>query len=257
MLAAPNALMITGGPTTVMLAFEVLPVPALVEVTCVLLFFTPPVVPATFSETVQEAPGARLAPLKLTDDDPFTAVAVPEHVLAKLPGVATTSPAGRLSVNATPFKVRLALVLLKVSVRLVLPFSGIVAAPNAFAIVGGLMTVKLALDVDCAPVPAAVELIVTLLLSTPSDVPLAATVIVHAPTASEALLKETLPAPAAAVTVPPHVLVTAGTAATTRFDGKVSAKFASTAIVFGFAIAKLRVLVAFTATVVGLKLLVI
>src|SRR5205807_8862136 len=138
------ALMITGGPTTVMLAFEVLPVPALVEATCVLLFFTPPVVPATFSDTVQEAPGARLAPLKLTDDDPFTAVAVPEHVLAKLPGVATTSPAGRLSVNATPFKVRLALVLLKVSVRLVLPFSGIVAAPNAFAIVGGLMTVKLA-----------------------------------------------------------------------------------------------------------------
>ena len=43
-------------------------------------------------------------------------------------------------------------------------FSGIVAAPNALAIVGGLMTVKLADDVDNAPVPAAVELIVTLLL---------------------------------------------------------------------------------------------
>jgi hypothetical protein len=33
MLAAPNALMITGGPTTVMLAFEVFPVPAFPEVT--------------------------------------------------------------------------------------------------------------------------------------------------------------------------------------------------------------------------------
>ena len=33
MLAAPNALMITGGPTTVMLAFDVLPVPPSVDVT--------------------------------------------------------------------------------------------------------------------------------------------------------------------------------------------------------------------------------
>jgi len=32
-LAAPNALMITGGDTTVMLALEVLPVPPSVEVT--------------------------------------------------------------------------------------------------------------------------------------------------------------------------------------------------------------------------------
>jgi len=44
-LAAPNALMITGAPTTVMLAFEVLPVPPSVEVICTLLFFTPAVVP--------------------------------------------------------------------------------------------------------------------------------------------------------------------------------------------------------------------
>jgi hypothetical protein len=33
MLAAPNALIITGGPTTVMLAFEVFPVPPSVEAT--------------------------------------------------------------------------------------------------------------------------------------------------------------------------------------------------------------------------------
>ncbi len=45
MLAAPKALMIIGGATTVTEAFEVFPVPALVEVTWTLLFFTPAVVP--------------------------------------------------------------------------------------------------------------------------------------------------------------------------------------------------------------------
>ena len=54
------------------------------------------------------------------------------------------------------------LVLLTVKVRLVVPFSGIVAAPNALAMVGGLMTVRLADDV--LPLPASVELMVTLLL---------------------------------------------------------------------------------------------
>lgn len=44
-LAAPNALLIAGGPTTVIEAFDVLPVPPLVELTVTLLFFTPPVVP--------------------------------------------------------------------------------------------------------------------------------------------------------------------------------------------------------------------
>jgi len=45
MLAAPNALMSTGGPTTVMDALEVLPVPPSVDVTRTLLFFRPAVVP--------------------------------------------------------------------------------------------------------------------------------------------------------------------------------------------------------------------
>jgi len=164
MLAAPNALIITGGDTTVIEAFEVLPVPAFVEVTWTLLFFTPAVVPCTSIETVQLAPGARDAPPKLTDEEPATAVAVPLQVVLRLFGVATTSPAGRLSVKATAFRVRFVFVLLRVKVRLVVPFSGIVAAPNALAMVGGLMTVKLAEEVEFTPVPAAVELIVTLLL---------------------------------------------------------------------------------------------
>jgi hypothetical protein len=106
MLAAPNALVIVGGPTTLMLALEVFPVPPFVELTVTLLFFIPAVVPCTFTEIMQLAPGARLAPERLTVELSAAAVAVPPHVLFRLEGVATTKPAGRLSVNATPFSVK-------------------------------------------------------------------------------------------------------------------------------------------------------
>ena len=113
-----------------------------------LLFFTPAVVPCTFTEIVQVAPGARLAPLKLMDEDPAVAVAVPVQSLVRPLGVATTRPSGRLSVNATPFSVELTLLLLSVNVRLLVPFNGIVAAPKALVILGGLITVRLAEEVD-------------------------------------------------------------------------------------------------------------
>jgi len=67
MLAAPKALLMVGGATTVRLALEVLPVPPSVEVTCTLLFFTPAVVPCTSTETVQEALAARVPPDKLAE----------------------------------------------------------------------------------------------------------------------------------------------------------------------------------------------
>ena len=112
---------------------------------------------------MQLAPGARLAPDNATEDDPGAAVGVVLQVFVNPLGVATTSPVGRVSVNEIALSVWFTLVLETVKVRLVVPFSGIVAAPNAFAIVGGLMTSRFALEVDCAPVPAAVELMVTLL----------------------------------------------------------------------------------------------
>src|SRR5437899_5672730 len=117
MLAAPKALMMTGGPTTVMEAFEVLPVPPSVEVTCTLLFLMPAVVPCTLTETVQEALCVIVPPVRLIEPEPATAVAVPPQVLFRLFGVATTSPAGRLSVKATPLRVTFVfgLVMLNVS----------------------------------------------------------------------------------------------------------------------------------------------
>src|SRR5580693_6908904 len=148
MLAAPNALMITGGPTTVMLAFEVFPVPPSVEATCTLLFFTPAVVPVTFNETAHEAPTASVPLDKLTELAPATAVAVPPHVLDNPLGVATTKPAGRLSVNATPVSgMALETGLVMSKVREVDPFNGILAAPNDLVIVGGVATARFAVAV--------------------------------------------------------------------------------------------------------------
>jgi len=254
-LAAPNALMITGGPTTVMLAFDVLPVPPLVDVTCTLLFFTPVVVPVIFNETVQEAPGARLAPLRLVEEDPATAVAVPLHVEFRFDGVATTNPAGKLSVKAIPLNVKFASGLVTVKVRLVVPFSGTVVAPNALRMVGGFITVRFAEAVF--PLPASDESIVTLLLKTPSVVPCTFTVIKHVPTGRVAFAKLIVPAPAVAVIVPPHPLTTLGVVATTKLAGRLSVKLESMATVFPFVMANVTLLGAFTATVVGLKLLVI
>lgn len=113
---------------------------------------------------MQDAPGASVELARLTEDDPAAAVAVPVHVSVNPDGVATTRPAGRLSVKVIPFSIRFWLLLEIVNVRLVVPFSGMVAAPNALAMLGGLMTVRLAEEVDSAPVPAAVELMVTELL---------------------------------------------------------------------------------------------
>src|SRR5258708_245764 len=151
MLPATNALMMTGGATTVMLAFEVLPVPPSVEVTWTLLFFTPAVVPCTFTETVHEALAASVPPDKLTEPEPATAVAVPPQVLLRLLGVATTSPAGRLSVKAIPLSATVVFGLLMVKVSDVVPFSAIVDGLNTLAIEGGASTFTLADAVPPTP----------------------------------------------------------------------------------------------------------
>jgi hypothetical protein len=80
----------------------VLPSPPFVDVTLTLLFFVPLVVPNTSTLIVHEPPIGRLPPDKLTVPEPAVAVIVPLQVAANPLGVATTSPAGRVSVNATP-----------------------------------------------------------------------------------------------------------------------------------------------------------
>jgi hypothetical protein len=180
MLAAPNALLIVGGATTLSVAVLLAtPVPPLVEVIApVVLTASPSTVPVTFTVKVQDAPCATVPAERLMEPEPAVAVTVPLQVLTT-PGVAATTrvaepgPAltGSVSLKATPVRSPAAVVfgLLIVNVTVVVPFNGMLAAPKAFAIVGGATTVIEAFDV--LPVPAVVSLTVTLLFFWPAVVP--------------------------------------------------------------------------------------
>ncbi len=106
MVAAPKALLIVGGAITVMLTEAVPPVPPSTEVTLpVILFFTPPVVPVTLTEKVQELLAAKEAPERLTMLVACVAVIVPPPQLPVSPfGVETTRPTGKVSLKPTPVR---------------------------------------------------------------------------------------------------------------------------------------------------------
>jgi hypothetical protein len=155
-LAAPKALIITGGTITVTVAFETVPGPLSVAVATTLLFLMPPDVPVTFAEYVHELFGASVLPESESAEAPETAVAVPPQVVVNPLGVATTNPAGKLSAKPTPVNaMEFPAGLLIVNVKLVEPFKGIVDAPKALTIVGGVATLILAVAV--LPVPPLVE----------------------------------------------------------------------------------------------------
>lgn len=139
-----NDFAIVGGATTVIVAVDVLPVPPSVEDTVTLLFFTPAVMPVTFTESMQVPLPVKVPPERLTLPELAVAVGVPLQVLLR-PGLeATLKPLGNVSVKAMPVSgVVLGLVMVKVSD--VLPFKGRLAAPKAFVIVGGTTTAVVAL----------------------------------------------------------------------------------------------------------------
>ena len=135
--AAPKDLVSVGGVYTFVEALAVLPVPPLVEVTVTLLFFSPAVVPVTFTENVHAPLAARVAPARLTVPEPAVAVIVPPPQVPLNPfGVATTSPAGSVSVKATPVKAVNVSRFVIANVREVDPFSGMVAAPKVLVMLG-------------------------------------------------------------------------------------------------------------------------
>ena len=158
MVEAPKDLPIVGGATTVRVALPAVAVPPLVEVGVTLLTIDPAEVPFMLTVTEQLAPAATVLLVKLTF---VVALAVPEHVLVRFDGDATAKPLGRVSVNATPVKVRLVFVLESVMVIVVVPFSAMLDGENDLASVGGLITVSVA-DAGELASPAAVESMVTL-----------------------------------------------------------------------------------------------
>src|SRR5215471_409202 len=112
--------------------------------------------------------------------DPGTAVTDPLQPLDTPFGVATTKPLGRLSIKAIVVRAPgLPAGLVMVKVTVVVPFSGMLAAPNALAIVGGATTFKSAVLLVC-PVPPSVEVIAPVVLfASPSTVPCTSTLKLH------------------------------------------------------------------------------
>jgi len=180
MVDAPKAFVIDGGATTVIGAVLLArPVPPLVEPTAPVVFVNAPaVVPVTFSETVHGPLVPIEPPLKLTDVAPATGENVPPQLFTAPGGVATTRPVGKLSVKPTPVS-DIEFGLLRVKVSEVEPFSGMLDAPKAFEIVGGPITVSVAVLLT-GPVPASNVLTPeAVLLKLPAVVPVTVTEMLH------------------------------------------------------------------------------
>jgi len=162
------------GSFTNTLAVSVLPVPPLVEPTVTELVLSPVVEPVTLTVMVQLEPAVRLAPLKLTVDEPAVAVAVPPQEFVKLGVAATTKPAGSESVKLTPVNVVAVFGLLMENVNVVeLPVK-IGFAVNTFWMTGGATTVRdeVPYPLDVVFGPVSVEVMVPLtLVYTPATFP--------------------------------------------------------------------------------------
>src|SRR5215470_10951489 len=97
-----------------------------------------------------------LPPVRLMLVPPDVADAVPPQVLVKPFGVATFSPVGSVSLNATPLSATvLAAGFVIVKVNVLVPFNGIELGLNPLAIDGGATTVSVSLAVF--PVPPLVD----------------------------------------------------------------------------------------------------
>ena len=81
---------------------------------------------------------------------------MPLHVSPALPNPIIFRLAGTVSLNAIPVSVVPVFGLVTVNVKLVVPFSGMLAAPKALLMVGGATTVRLAFE--AFPMPPSVEL---------------------------------------------------------------------------------------------------
>ena len=223
--AAPNALVIAGGATTVMVVDAVEPVPPSVEVTgLVVLVFAPAVVPVTLTWKTQNVAGPTLAPASVM----ALAVVViepPSQVPISPLGEATARPAGRVSVKPTPVSVVAPLGLLTVNCSIVVPLSGTVAAPNTLEIVGGATTVMVP-DAP-APGPASDSTPEVVFVFTPAVRPVTSTLSVQEDEGAitgVAQPNKLTPGGGEPGRKAPHVVLAFGSAATTRPAGKVSLK---------------------------------
>jgi hypothetical protein len=142
-------------------AEAVLPGPLWIEVTAPVVSFVPAVVASTFTVKVHEPLAGSVAPVKLTLDEPATAVIVPPHEPVRPFGVATTRPAGSVSLKPTPVNAAPLLGFEMVNVRVVVPFTLMLPAPNALLSVGGAVAMWAVLVTWAVAVPGASSVSVT------------------------------------------------------------------------------------------------
>jgi len=261
-----KTLAIAGGATMASCAvLLVAPVPPPVEVIAlVVLFLVPVLVPVTLTEKVQEEPAAgdavNVPPDRVMALLAAVAVIVPlpqEPVMLGV--VATTTPAGKLSMKATPLNALAVFGLVIVKLKVLLPFNATLVGVKPLLIVGGDTTVMLALETPL--MPPSVEVTATLLVAGPGVVPVTLTENVHEdPAAGDAVsvppdkLMEPLP-PVAVIAPLPQLPVKLGVAATIKPLGSVSVNATplNATLVFGFWIVKLKVLLPVTGMLAGLN----
>jgi len=143
-LTAPKDFVIEGALKTVNVSFAALPVPPFVDVTLpVVLFFTPTVVAVTSTVTVQLPLAAIVPPLKVNVVLPAAGakVGAPQPVVVAFGVPATSSPAGRASVKATPVNAVPVFGFVIVKVKVEVPPTAMGSGAKFFAIEGGATTV--------------------------------------------------------------------------------------------------------------------
>ena len=219
----------------------------------------PAVVPLTATLIEQEPLDVSEPPDKLMLVFPMAGANRPPQVFVPAGIAATSIPGGKASLIANPLSAK-AFGLVKFSVNVDVPLSGMLDGEKLLATVGGLATVSEAVAV--LPVPPLPELTVTLLFLTPEVVTLtvAWTWQVLPGVAMLAPPRLMVPEPSTAVTEPPQVLVGAGGLATTIPGGRESIKVivdSAPGFAAGLVIVKVTVVVPFTGSELAPKLLVI
>lgn len=206
------------------------------------------------TENVQLAVDASVPPLKVTDPPPAVAVAVPLQVLLRFGVEATTSPAGNVSVNETPLRPSPLFGFDKAKLKVVVPFSGMLAAPNDLVMLAGEATVRLAVAV--LPWPPFTEVTwAVVLVYCPEAAPVTVTLNVHGvPTATVAPESVIALVPKKVCSVPPHTVEVA--LATVSPVGSVSwnaTPVSETVLPVGLVMVNCSDEVPFTAIVEGLN----
>src|SRR5258705_2174352 len=223
-----------------------------------MLFLIPALVPVTSTEKEQELEAGKFNAVMPIILVPGSAIISASQLPTRLLALATTRPAGKVSLAAIFINITLAFGLVNRKVRVVVPFSGMLAVPNPLAMVGGTgggVTVKLAVLL-VAPGPLSLEVIgPVVLLSVPKSLgAFTFTVMKQAPWArfsdawffdwpgskagsagaSVPPIKLMEEEPGVAVTVPPQSLLSSLGDAITRPTGKLSANAIPVSVKFAF-----------------------